>query len=180
MHYGVHRTPPSSAPSQVKLVLGALFAFLCLPCSGVGGGMMVAPSEPGDAEAGLGILIVSLVIFGVPAAIFLTLGIRGRRRHTRLQRLAALGAASARLPLNEVALELGVEHNEARRLVLDAVGAGLLVGRLDLEQGVFLSGATTGAVREVAMTCRACGAQSRVVVSANTMSHCQFCGHRLA
>lgn len=180
MHYGAQRMPPNRAPSNVKLVLGALFAFMCLPCSGIGGGMMAAPSQPGDAEAGLGILIVSLVMFGVPATVLLALGIRGRRRHTRLQRLAALGAASARLPLREVAAELGVDPNEARRLVLDAVGAGLLVGRLDLEHGVFVSGATTGAVREVSMTCRACGAQSTVVVTANTTSHCRFCGHRLA
>ena len=174
------RTPPSTGPSTTKLVLGVVFAVLCLPCSAVGGGMMAAPNEPGDAQAGLVFLVFSLVVFGVPSALLLALGIRGRRHHTRLQRLSALGAASARLPLDQIAADLGVPKSEARTLVLDAVGKGLLVGRLDLEHGVFLSGATTGAVRQIAMTCRACGAQSMIVVTPNTMSHCSFCGHRLA
>jgi hypothetical protein len=180
MHYGVRTPPPSAGPSTAKLVLGGVFAFLCLPCSAVGGGMMIAPGTPEDPQSGLIVLILSLVVFGIPSAVFLSLGIRARRRHTRLQRLAALGAASARLPLVDVATDLGLTQPEARALVLDAIGSGLLVGRLDLERGVFLSGATTGSVRELAMTCRACGAQSNVVVTANTPSNCPFCGHRMA
>lgn len=180
MHYGAHRVPSTTGPSSAKLVIGGLLTLLCLPCSAVGGGMMASPGKEGDVEAGAFFLVFSLLVFGVPAAILLTLGVRARRRHTRLQRLAAMGAASARLPLREVALQLGVDEGEARRLMLDAVGTGWLVGRFDLEQGVFVSGATTQSVREISMTCRACGAQSNVVVSASTTSHCQFCGHRLA
>lgn len=163
-----------------KIVLGAVAAMLCLPCSAIGVGMMVDPNPGDDASSGLVILIMSVVIFGIPAAVFLALGLRGRAYDKKLQHVAALGMASQRMPIQQLAAEMSIEFDEARQLVLDAVSQGKLFGRLDIEHGVFISGQAHQGVQQLQMTCRKCGATSMVVVTAGSMSACQFCGARLA
>lgn len=163
-----------------KLVVGSLFAVLLLPCGAVGAGMMIAPSKEGDANAGLLLLVMGLVIFGVPAVVLLMLGLRGRAYDKKLAHVVALGQASQRMPLQQLAADMQVEHDEARKLVLDAVSQGKLFGRLDIEHGVFISGVAHQGVRQIQMKCHACGGVSMVVVTPGSMSNCQFCGARLA
>ncbi len=166
--------------ATVKITLAVVLGALCLPCSAVGVGMMVAPSKDGDANSGFVLLLMGLIIFGLPSAILFFFGLKARGYNKRLQHVSALGMASQRLPLQQIATDLGVSTTEARQLVIDAVSKGMLVGRIDLEQGVFISGATHQGVRQVSMRCHNCGAQSTVVVTAGSISNCQFCGARLA
>jgi hypothetical protein len=163
----------------VKIVVGAILAMLCLPCSALGLGMMVAPGDEGDAGTGVAILIMGIVIFGVPSGVFLALGLRGRGYDRRLARVAALGMASQRMPIQQLAADMQVDYEEARSLLLDAIAQGKLFGRLDLEQGVFISGNTHQGVQQLQMRCPSCGAQSMVIVSPGSQSNCQFCGARV-
>jgi hypothetical protein len=171
---------PMRSSVVVKIVLGGALTVLLLPCSALGVGMMVAPNQEGDQGVGLAVLIMSVIMFGIPATILLALGLKGRAYDRKLKQVVALGMASQRLPLQQVAADLGVEFDEARQLVLDAVHQGKLFGRLDIEHGVFISGAAHQGVQQLQMTCRNCGGSSMVVVTPGSMSACQFCGARLA
>jgi hypothetical protein len=84
------------------------------------------------------------------------------------------------MPLQQIAADMEIDYDEARQLVLDAVSQGKLFGRLDIEQGVFISGQAHRGVQQLQMTCRSCGGTSMVVVTAGSISMCQFCGARLA
>ena len=164
----------------VKLVLGGFLAFVGVSCSAISVGMMVSPGKPDDPQSGMAILILSIGIFGIPAAILLWLGLRGRRYDRQLQQVIAMGMASARLPLQQLAAQLGVPVPKAQELVLDAISRGKLFGRLDYEHGTFISAAAHQGVQQLSMRCGACGATSQVIVSPGTASNCRFCGHRLA
>ena len=163
-----------------KIVLGSALALLCLPCSAVGVGMMVAPSKEGDAGSGLMLLVMALIVLGVPSGILLALGLRGRAYDRRLRHVVAVGKSSQRIPLQQLAADMKIDHDEARRLLLDAISKGELFGRLDIEQGVFISGGAHRGVQSLQMRCSGCGATSTVVVTPGSMSTCQFCGARLA
>lgn len=112
--------------------------------------------------------------------VLLLVGLHGRRYDIQLQRVIAMGKASARLPLQQVAAQLGVTIPRAQALLLDAIGRGQLFGQLDYEQGTFISAVAQQGVRQLDLRCSACGATSKVIVSAATTSTCRFCGHRLA
>lgn len=173
----VHRMKPTVV---LKLVLGGILAFLGVSCSAIGVGMMVSPNKPEDPGSGGAILIMGLGIFALPAAILLWLGLRGRRSEMLLQRVSAMGRASARLPLQQVAAQLGITVPQAQALLLDAINRGQLFGRLDYEHGTFISAMAHQGVQQLNMRCSACGGTSQVIVSAGTSSNCRFCGHRLA
>ena len=168
------RLPPPRS-SNPFLVFGALLAVFGLPCDGLGVAMMVAPSDAEQAEAGLAILILALVLFGAPALVLLTLGVRRRALQGKLERLAALGSAHLRLPVSMVASELGLAEPAARQLMYDAIHAGYLRGRMDLEQGVLVSGFADASVQAGMFSCRACGARARAVVTPGHRPACPYC-----
>lgn len=164
----------------VKLVLGAVLSFIGFSCSAIGLGMMAAPQKPTDPKSGLGILIMSLGVFGIPGLILLILGLRSRRAQRHLDQVVAMGQASTRLPLQQIAQQLGIPVPRARELVLEAIAAARLAGRIDFEQGVFISASVHGGVRQLSLKCPACGGVSEVLVSAGEPSLCRFCGQRVA
>jgi len=163
-----------------KLILGGVLAFVGVSCSAIAVGMIVAPSAPDQPRGGVAVLIMSFGIFVVPATILLSIGIRRRRDARHLDQVVAMGQASARLPLPQLAEQLGIPVPRARELVLEAIAAGKLVGRMDYEHGVFLSGSADTGVQKVGVQCPSCSAISQVILSPGTAAHCTFCGHRVA
>lgn len=157
----------------VKLVLGAILSFIGFSCSAIGIGMMAAPTKPTDPKSGLG-------VFGIPGLILLILGLRARRAQRLLDQVVAMGQASPRLPLQQIAQQLGVPLPRARELILEAIAAARLAGRIDFEQGVFISASVHGGVRQLSLKCPSCGGVSDVLVSAGEPSLCRFCGQRVA
>jgi hypothetical protein len=177
-HCTLRRAAPTSMPA--KLVVGLVMAFMGLTCGSVGTGMVAYPDDAGQAEAGAFWLGFSIVALLIPSVILVVLGLRTRATGKRLERLAAMANAAARLPLDQVASDLGVTRDEARGLLFDAISQGRIAGRMDLEHGVFISGSAHTGVQQLSMHCRSCGATSTVIVSAGTTSLCQYCGFRLA
>ncbi len=163
-----------------KLILGGVLAFVGVSCSAIGVGMIVAPSAPDQPSAGVAVLIMTFGVFVVPAAILLWVGIRRRRDARLLDQVVAMGQASARLPLPQLGEQLGVPVPRARELVLEAIAAGKLVGRMDFEHGVFLSGSAHTGVQKVGVQCPSCNAISQVILAPGTAVNCTFCGHRIA
>ncbi len=163
-----------------KLVLGGVLAFVGVSCSAIGVGMIVAPSGPDQPSAGVAVLIMTFGVFVVPATILLWIGILRRRNARHLDQVVAMGQASARLPLPQLAEQLGIPIPRARELVLEAITAGKLVGRMDYETGVFLSGSAHTGVQQVGVQCPSCSAISQVILAPGTAAHCSFCGHRVA
>jgi hypothetical protein len=165
---------------RTKLVLGIVFLCLLVPCDALGIGMWACPSHADDASTGFGFAVFGLVAFGVPAAILLALGLRDRKRGRSIDHIAALARASARIPLQTIAADLGLTQPEARKLLLDAIHHGRIAGRLDLEHGTFISGGAHSGVQKLAMRCGQCGGTAEVVVGAGFATNCPFCGTRLA
>lgn len=162
-----------------KLTLGGVLAFVGVSCSAIGVGMIVAPSAPDQPGAGVAVLIMSAGVFVVPAAILLWIGIHRRRHARHLDQVVAMGQASARLPLPQLAEQLGIPVPRARELVLEAIAAGKLVGRMDYEHGVFLSGSAHTGVQKVGVQCPSCSAISQVILAPGVAAQCTFCGHRI-
>lgn len=155
-------------------------ACLGLTCGSIGTGMVAYPDDADQSEAGafwLGFSIVALIL---PSIILLLLGLRARASNRRIEKLAAMANAASRLPLQQVAADLGVSQPEARELLYEAINHGYVAGRLDLEQGVFISGTAHAGVQQLDMHCRNCGATSTVIVSVGQPSLCKYCGFRLA
>jgi len=165
---------------RMSYALGGSFAFVGVSCSAVAVGMIVAPAAPHQPSAGVAVLIMSFGAFLVPAAILLWIGTQRRRNARHLDQVVAMGQVSARLPLPQLAEQIGTSVPRARELVLEAITAGKLVGRMDYEHGVFLSGSAHTGVQKVGVQCPSCSAISQVILAPGTAAHCTFCGHRVA
>jgi hypothetical protein len=166
--------------TTTKLVLGGIFAFLGVSCSAIGVGMVVAPSDPEHPASGVALLIMSAGIFIAPAVALLTIGVRSRRAARDLEQVIAMGQASARLPLQQIAEQIGVGVPRARELVLEAIAAGKLAGRMDFEHGVFVSASAHTGVQQAGVKCPSCGAISQQVLGPGVSARCTFCGHLVA
>ncbi len=169
-----------TTPTPAKLIIGSLLAVMGLSCGSIGVALVASPKDANDTSAGVFWIVFSMVALVAPAVILVVLGLRARKTGQRLDRLAAMAAAASRLPLEQVASDLGVTKEEARGLVFDAISAGRIVGRMDLEHGVFISGTAHAGVQQLNMHCRNCGATSMVIVSMGHPSLCKYCGFRLA
>jgi len=169
-----------SAKQGSRVVLGIVVLVLGVTCNAVGIGLVVEPKKPNDPSAGYFWVVFSLVAMVLPGILLVLAGRKQARRAAAMETIVALARASQRLPLDQLAAELKVKPAEARELLLAAIGQHRIVGRLDLEHGVFISASTHGGVQQLTMTCRNCGGRSEVIVSAHSNSHCQYCGFRLA
>jgi hypothetical protein len=162
-----------TVPGIVLLALGAT-------CNAVGIGLTVHPKEGKDIDAGVFWIVFSIVALIGPGVLLVLIGRRQARRNAQLAKIVALATASQRLPLTLLAEDLGLTQVQARELLLTAIGQRLVIGRLDLEQGVFVSGSTHGGVQQLAMTCGSCGARSTVIVTAGAPTSCPYCAFRMA
>jgi len=162
-----------------KLWAGAILTALGVLWTGIGAAMAIFPrDEYGGVETGLGNVGLGTAALLLPGVVLLAVGLANRRRAERLRRVAALGAASQRIPVDTVAQDLEVTPSVARKYLLDAVSLGLLSGRIDLEHGVFLSTGAESSIGNVESKCRACGAAATVVTRAGEATICPFCGAR--
>jgi len=168
------------AKKSSRATLGILLIVLGLSCNAIGIGLTTHPKKDRDVGAGIFWMVFSIVAMVGPGALLVTLARREARRSERMAKIVALATASQRLPISVLADDLDLPSDQARALLLDAIAQGLVIGRLDLEQGVFVSGSTHGGVQEVQMTCRNCGAKSNVIVSVASPTLCPYCGFRLA
>lgn len=163
-----------TTPGVVLLVLGAT-------CNAIGVGLAVAPREEQDFGAGMFWIVVSVIAMMVPGLLLVISGRRRAASAARIEKIVALARASERVPITSLARELGVEARVARDALLEAIARQRVVGRIDLEAGVFISGSTEdGNVRQVQLICRSCGARSSVVVTPSSITSCPYCGFRLA
>jgi hypothetical protein len=169
------------APSKSnRIVPGILLIVFGATCNAIGVGLTVAPKEGRDASAGIFWMAFSIIAMVGPGILLVVLGRKQARRAAQLEKIVALATASQRLPIDVLASDLGVKPKEARDLLLAAIGERRVIGRLDLEHGMFISGSTHGGVQQVAMTCRNCGARANVIVSAASATVCPYCNFRLA
>jgi hypothetical protein len=169
-----------AAKTSSRLKLGIFLLILGASCNAVGIGLAVAPKRENDVGAGVFWMFFSVIAVMLPGLLLVLAARKQALRTKRLEKIVALATASERLPFLQLATDLGVDATTARELLLEAIGAGRIVGRLDLEHGVFVSGSTHGGVRQLTMTCKGCGGRSTVVVTAHAQSLCQYCGFRLA
>jgi hypothetical protein len=174
----MYRPPfrPAVKSNHVFLfVLATLFGLFGASCELVGVGMIVAPNKDGDEGAGVFFAIFSLIIFLLPMAAFLLLAIKGKRRFDRFQKLIGLTAASIRLPLSMVSQDLALSPSDTRTLVLEAVASGVVRGRLDIEQDVFVSATAEQSIQQVAMKCRRCSGTATVHHVPGQQAQCPYC-----
>lgn len=157
------------------LVIGGVFAVLGGSCETCGAVSVIAPARNNSVSAGLTVMLFAAIVFLLPAAVLLTIGFRTKKRIARLERLDALGQVSTRMRLDTVAADLGVTAAEARDLILDAVGRGILRGRLDLEQGVFYSAEADMSFPQSPFHCRRCGANTQIVLVPGQWPTCPYC-----
>jgi hypothetical protein len=169
-----------AAPKSNRIVPGILLIVFGATCNAIGVGLTVSPKEGRDVSAGIFWMAFSVIAMVGPGILLVVLGRRQSRRVAQMDKIVALATASQRLPIDVLAQDLGVKPKEARDLLLAAIGERKVIGRLDLEAGVFVSGSTHGGVQQVAMLCKNCGARPNVIVSAASASLCPYCGYRLA
>lgn len=167
-------------PFRFRLWFGGFLAVIGLFWTAVGTILTFVPPDGRGPDTGIVNLAFALILFLLPGALLWSSGYRRRAREERLRRVAALGAVAQRMPIAEVALQAGVDDGEARRLLFDAVSAGLLRGRIDVEAGVFLSSAADPSARTVESKCPKCGASSTVLAMAGDAAKCPFCGAALS
>ncbi|MBC8071931.1 MAG: hypothetical protein IAG13_26625 [Deltaproteobacteria bacterium] len=169
-----------AAPKNTRTILGVVLLALGGTCNAVGIGLTVEPRDGHGIDAGVFWIVFSIGAMIVPG-VLLVLGARKQaRRAEQLAKITALATASQRLPIAVLAEDLQVSVVQARDLLLAAISARLVIGRLDLEHGVFVSGSTHGGVQQVTMTCGSCGARSSVIVSVGSPSTCPYCAFRMA
>ena len=160
------------------------FLVTLAPMGVIGVSMKLAPSTPQDAHAAASVIWLGVFCGDLPALYLLVRLVALGRRIGRLERFAALAQTSPRLPMTTVAEEFRMTAHGARELVLDAVATGAVAGRLELEQGLFLSAMADQRVREIAMHCPSCAANVKVTVAPGESASCPYCnapleGHAL-
>jgi hypothetical protein len=157
------------------IVLAIMFGLFGASCEAVAVGMMAAPGKEGDEDAGVFFAIFSLIIFIVPMVVFLILGVSRKRRFDRFQKLIGLAGASVRLPLAMISQDLGLSPTDTRTFVLEAVANGTLRGRLDVEQGVFVSATAEQGIVQASMQCKSCGGTATMHVVPGQRAQCPYC-----
>jgi hypothetical protein len=179
-HPGVDHRGAVAGPKSARSILGIVLLVLGGTCNAIGIGLTVDPRDGKGIDAGVFWIGFSIAAMIVPGVLLVLAARRQARRAEQLAKIAALATASQRLPIALLAQDLQVTAAQARDLLLAAIGARLVIGRLDLEHGVFVSGSTHGGVQQVTMTCGSCGARSSVIVSAGSPSTCPYCAFRMA
>lgn len=157
------------------LVIGGILAVFGGSCEVIGIAAAISPGKDSTAGAGLIIIGFATVAFVIPAALMIGYGLKRRKRVAQLEKLDALAAVSARLPLDTVAAELLVDTTKARELILDGVRQGLLRGRLDLEQGIFFSVEAETSFPQRPFHCRKCGSTTQMTVVPGQWPTCPYC-----
>lgn len=164
-----------------KAVVGIVLLVLGATCNAVGIELVVHPRKNDDPSAGIFWIVVSVVAMMLPGLLIVVAARRARRRAAQMDTIVALASAAQKISFSQLATDLGVTLARARELLLEAIGQRRIVGRLDLEQGAFVSGMVQGGgVQQLTMTCRGCGATSAVIVTAAAASLCPYCGFRMA
>lgn len=126
--------------------------------------------------SGLVCFAVTTLPSGLVGLALAVAGARRRARARRLRDLDGLGLSHTRLPLERVERELEVGASEARALIREALGHGILEGRLDLEEGVFVSAIADDRVGHRTIRCTTCGAASAVLRGPGLAQACPYCG----
>lgn len=169
-----------AAAKPTRLRNGIALLVLGASCNAIGIKLTVEP-RPGDGtSSGIFWIVFSVTVLLLPGLVLVLASFADSRRAGRLEKIVALATASERVPLVQLATDLDTTVAIARDLLLSAINSGSVVGRLDLEEGVFLSGSTRGGVEKRTMTCAGCGASSTVIVSATSEAACEYCGFRVA
>lgn len=153
----------------VLTVLGAFWTI-------VGICLSVFPTEKLTPGTGVFNSMMAIALLLGPG-LYLWLTAKSLAAHNeRVERLAALAGIEARMSLSDAATTLGVGIPEVRTMLLDAVNAGILRGRIDAEKNLFISDTRENPLGEREVVCGSCGGRSTVVVRANETPLCRYCG----
>lgn len=155
--------------------VGAVLLVLGLSCDALGVSMTIAPKPDADPGSGPITVAIGLIALTVPGLWLMLSARRHARREARIDAIVALAKTCERVPLARLAEDLHISHKQTRALLLEAVARHRIEGRLDLEEGVFISASV--AVEMKTVTCRECGADASVLPSAQA---CPYCGSALA
>jgi hypothetical protein len=168
----VQPLPRFLARRRIGFVLAVLGGFWVV----VGSMMAFFPSEKVPAATGWLNAAMAAALLFLPG-LYLWLTARAiEARNDRIERVAALASVQGRMPLGDAASTLGVGVGEARVLLLDAVAAGLVDGRIDAEKNVFLVSTGVAPVSTLDVVCGSCGGRSTVSVRAGETPKCGYCG----
>lgn len=120
-------------------------------------------------------LTFSSIALILPGVIFLVVALKRRAHANRLQELSALAASALRVPLDAFSAHLRVPAGEAQSMLLEAISAGLVRGRLDLEERVFIAASSDGNAERVSAVCPSCGARAEVLLAPGERGRCPYC-----
>ena len=171
-------TPPRGAlprfegRARLGFVLSVIGAFWTV----VGVCIVLFPSATARADAGVFNALIAIVALLAPGLYLWTSAKARAARNERIERLAALAGIESQMPLANAASTLGIPTSEVRTLLLDAVSAGLLRGRIDGPRDVFLSDSAEHPLGEREVVCTSCGARAIVVARVNEAFTCPYCG----
>jgi hypothetical protein len=157
------------------LVFGVLLMLLGSSCEALGIGMAVSPNKPTDVATGWFFAAFALIVLILPAAILIGFGAKSKQRINRFHKLAGLAAASVRLPFSTIQTDLRMPLSDVRAFVLEALANGTLRGRLDIEEGIFISAAADTTIYQSTTRCNHCGANVTVFVVPGQTPTCAHC-----
>lgn len=164
--------PRFLARRRVGFVLAVLGGFwivasvimACVPTKGV-------TPETGWLNAGM-----AAALLFVPGLYLWLTARKIEARNGQIERVAALASVEGRMPLGDAAATLGTDVAQARVLLIDAVAAGLVDGRIDAEKNLFLVSTGAAPVTTLDVVCGTCGGRSTVSVRAGETPKCGYCG----
>ncbi len=168
--------PLTSLPGyRFRIAVGGVLTVLGLVWTALCAWFATVPKMKDGLAANL---VFALGILLLPGLVLYLTGRARRSRVDRMLHAAGLATAAGRVPVGEVAEQLGVSVSHARQALVDAVGTGRLAGRLDVDRDVFtvVAAENAGPSQEVAVACRRCGAASKAFVAPGDAITCPYCG----
>ncbi len=118
--------------------------------------------------------IVVLVLI-VGGSVLLAIGLKGKRKHKELERVADLLRAYRRIEITKLAQKMGVTPLVAEYTIADCLGKGLVEGYIDRREGEFF---TKEALYQVMELDRGpiCGAPPDDLYLVGEEIRCKYCG----
>ena len=147
---------------------GFFFAFML----GIVGGVTFLTGGPTTMR---GMCVAVLVLLIVGGLVLLAIGLRGRGRHKRLEKVADRLRAYRRIKITRLARKLEVTEMEAEYTIAECVGRGLVEGWFDRREGEFFTKEALYRVMNIDR-CPICGAPPDELYLVGEEIQCKYCG----
>ena len=129
-----------------------------------------------DVDSVLGnMCVVGLVVLIGGGAAMMAIGLRGRAKHKRLERVADLLKAYRRIEITKLAGKMGITPMDAEYTIAECLGRGLIEGYFDRQEGEFFTKEALYQVMEIEK-CPSCGAPPTDLYLVGEEIQCKYCG----